>query len=214
MIQNAYHASAWPFALAAALALASTAAARPATPSEPLSAPGLASAQGSNPTASDGRQRIRLAQASGGSQPALLGQYGEWGAYRGDSGGRKVCFALTKPTSAETDPPNRPRDPAYLFVSTRPAENVTNEVSLVMGYPLKPGSDASVEIGSDNYAMYTQGDGAWIKNAAEETQMVDAMRKGADLVVKGVSSRGTRTTDRYSLKGVSQAIDRANQECK
>jgi invasion protein IalB len=62
--------------------------------------------------------------------------------------------------------------------------------------------------------MYTQNDGAWVKNPAEETRMIEAMRKGADLVVKGVSSRGTQTTDRYSLKGVSQALDRVDQECK
>ena len=61
--------------------------------------------------------------------------------------------------------------------------------------------------------MYTQNDGAWVKNAAEEAQMVDAMRKGADLVIKGVSARGTKTTDTFSLKGISQALDRVAQEC-
>jgi invasion protein IalB len=155
-----------------------------------------------------------LATAQGEAQPQLLATYGDWGAYTGNSGGRKVCFALSKPTSAETNPPNRPRDPAYLFVSTRPAENIRNEVSVIVGYPLKSNSEATVEVGSDTYAMYTQNDGAWIKNAAEENRMVDAMRKGADLVVKGVSSRGTQTTDRYSLKGLSQALDRVGQECK
>jgi invasion protein IalB len=158
--------------------------------------------------------RMQLAQAAGAGQPTLLGTYGDWGAYLGNSGGRKVCFALSKPLSAQTSPPNRPRDPPYLFVSTRPAENVRNEVSVIMGYPHKPDADATVEIGADTYAMYTQNDGAWIKNAAEEARMVEDMRKGADLVVKGVSSRGTQTTDRYSLKGISQALDRVAQECR
>ena len=155
-----------------------------------------------------------LATAQGAAQPQLLATYGDWGAYTGTSGGRKVCFALAKPSSAETAPPGRPRDPAYLFVSTRPSENIRNEVSVIVGYPLKPNSEATVEIGSDKYAMYTQNDGAWIKNAAEEARMVDAMRKGADLVVKGVSSRGTQSTDRYSLKGLGQALDKVGQECK
>jgi invasion protein IalB len=155
-----------------------------------------------------------LATAQPAGSPQLLATYGDWGAYTGSSGGRKVCFALAKPSSAETNPPGRPRDPAYLFVSTRPAENIRNEVSVIVGYPLKANSEATVEIGSDKYAMYTQNDGAWIKNAAEETRMVDAMRKGADLVVKGVSSRGTQSTDRYSLKGLGQALDKVSQECK
>ena len=52
--------------------------------------------------------------------------------------------------------------------------------------------------------MYTQNDGAWIKNVAEEARMIDAMRKGADLTVKGTSGRGTQSTDQYSLKGLPQ----------
>jgi hypothetical protein len=40
------------------------------------------------------------------------------------------------------------------------------------------------------------------------------MRKGQDLTVKGESGRGTKTTDVFSLKGISQALDRAAQECK
>ena len=130
--------------------------------------------------------------APGGGQPTLLGQFGDWGAYTATSGGKKVCYALAKPSSQATEPPNRPRDPAYIFVSTRPAENVRNEISIVIGYPFKPGSEATADIGSAKYAMYTQDDGAWIKNAAEEARMVDAMREGADMVVAGESGRGTK----------------------
>ena len=152
--------------------------------------------------------------AVGSAQPTLLGQYGDWGAYVANPEGKKVCFALAKPKSMETDPPGRSRDPAYLFVSTRPAENVRNEVSVIMGYPLRANTDATAEIGPVKFAMQTQNDGAWIKNVAEETRMIDAMRKGADLTVRGVSGRGTKTTDQYSLKGLSQALDRATAECK
>jgi invasion protein IalB len=44
--------------------------------------------------------------------------------------------------------------------------------------------------------------------------MVDAMRKGADLTVKGTSGRLTQSTDQYSLKGLAQALDKIEQECK
>ena len=149
----------------------------------------------------------------GAGQPALLGQYGDWGAYSATPGGKKICFALAKPNASATVPPNRPRDPAFLFVSTRPAEKVKEEISVIIGYPFKPNSDASAEIGTANFAMYTQNDGAWIKNAAEEARMVDDMRKGSDLVVKGESGRGTKTTDTFSLKGIDQALRRIAQEC-
>jgi hypothetical protein len=151
---------------------------------------------------------------AGDTQPTLLGQYGDWGAYTASPGGKKVCFALGKPKSTKTEPAGRKRDPAYVFISTRPAEKVKNEVSIIIGYPFKPSSDATAEIGSTKFAMYTQNDGAWIKNVAEEARMVDAMRKGADLTVKGTSGRGTQSTDEYSLKGLSQALDKVEQECK
>jgi invasion protein IalB len=147
-------------------------------------------------------------------QAVLLGQFGDWGAYTATPGGKKVCFALSKPTAAVTEPAGRKRDPSYAFVSTRPAEKVKNEVSMIVGYPQKAGVDATASVGSASYVMYTQNDGAWVKNAAEEAQMIGTMRKGADLVVKSVSGHGTKTTDTYSLKGLGEALDKVAEECK
>jgi hypothetical protein len=157
---------------------------------------------------------VQATAPTGDTQPTLLGQYADWGAYAAAPGGGKVCFALAKPKSAKTDPPGRKRDQAYIFISTRPAENVRNEVSVIIGYPFKAASDATAEIGPAKFAMYTQNDGAWIKNVAEEARMIDAMRKGAELIVKGVSGRGTASTDHYSLKGLGEALGRVEQECK
>jgi hypothetical protein len=154
------------------------------------------------------------AAVAGSAEPTLIGQFGTWGAYTATPNGKKVCFALAKPSASKTNPPNRPRDPAYAFVSTRPAEKVSNEVSVMIGYTLKPGSESTLEVGGAAYAMYTQGDGLWIKNAAEEERMVDAMRKAADVTVKGVSAKGTETTDTFSMKGLAQALDKLAQDCK
>ena len=147
-------------------------------------------------------------------QAVLLGQFGDWGAYKASPGGKKVCFALSKPTSAVTEPANKKRDPSYAFVSTRPGEKVKNEISVIVGYPQKSGHDASASVGSASYVLYTQNDGAWVKNAAEEPKMVEAMRKGHDLVIKSESNSGTKTTDTYSLKGIAEALDKALEECK
>ncbi|MFQ3453526.1 invasion associated locus B family protein [Bradyrhizobium sp. UFLA01-814] len=154
------------------------------------------------------------AAAAGGAEPTLIGQFGTWGAYTASPNGKKVCFALAKPSSSKTNPPNRPRDPAYAFISTRPAEQVVNEVSIMIGYTVKPGSESTLQVGGGTYAMYTQGDGLWIKNAAEEGRMVESMRKSADLTVKAVSAKGTETTDTFSLKGLAQALDRLGQDCR
>jgi hypothetical protein len=185
-------------------------------------ASGLAHAQSAPPKASKAAAKPAVAKpetkpaaaVTGDAEPTLIGQFGTWGAYTATPNGKKVCFALAKPASSKTNPPNRPRDPAYAFVSTRPAEKVTNEVSIMIGYTLKPGSESTLEVGGASYAMYTQGDGLWIKNAAEEERMVEAMRKSADVTVKGVSAKGTETTDTFSLKGLAQALDRLAQDCR
>jgi len=205
-----------PLALAAAVGLLTAALAQQSPPAKQAKpAPkSETKSETKSPPAKQAKQPAPSPAGAGGAQPSLLGQFGDWGAYTAANGGKKLCYALAKPASQATEPANRPRDPAYIFVSTRPSENVRNELSIVIGYPFKPGYEANVDIGSAKYAMYTQGDGAWIKNAAEEARMVDAMRRGSDLVVTGESGRGTKSTDRYNLKGLSQALDRVAQECK
>lgn len=182
-----------------------------AIPAQAQSAPSKASKDAAKPAAAKPEAK---SAAAGGAEPTLIGQFGTWGAYTAAPNGKKVCFALAKPASSKTNPPNRPRDPAYAFVSTRPAEKVVNEVSVMIGYTLKPGSESTLEVGGAAYAMYTQGDGLWIKNAAEEERMVEAMRKGAEVTVKGLSAKGTETTDVFSLKGLAQALDRLAQDCR
>jgi len=192
--------------------VSSLAQAQPAAPKGAKAAP--AKPAPGKPDSKPAPAPAAAAAAGGGAEPTLIGQFGSWGAYTATPNGKKVCFALAKPASSKTNPPNRPRDPAYAFISTRPAEKVVNEVSIMIGYQLKPGSESSIEVGGANYAMYTQGDGLWIKNAAEEERMVDAMRKAPNAVVKGVSAKGTETSDTFSMKGLAQALDRLAQDCR
>ena len=204
MTKTLWQSSAIVLLTAAAVAFCAAAYAQnqPAKPAKPAQAKPAQPAQKKPPKSDPTEQAV------------LLGQFGDWGAYKATPGGKKVCFALAKPASAQSEPTGRKRDPSYAFVSTRPAEKVRNEVSMIVGYPQRTGVDATASVGSANYVMYTQNDGAWVKNAAEEAQMVGAMRKGGDLVIKSVSGRGTKTTDTYSLKGLDQALDKVAEECK
>jgi hypothetical protein len=155
-----------------------------------------------------------VAAAAGGAKPTLLGQYGDWGAYTASPGGKKICFAIAKPASSETTPAGKTRNSSYMFISSRPGEKVTDEVSIIIGYPFKPNSEATVAVGTASFALYTQQDGAWIKNAAEEAHLIEAMRSGQNAVIKGMSAKGTHSTDVFSLKGLAQALDRTDQDCK
>lgn len=203
-----------PPAAAAPAAVPAETPAKPAAKPKPKPKPATAAPAPEAATPAPAKPAVPAVAAAGGVQPRLLGQYGDWGAYTAAPAGKRVCFAISKPTVSQTNPPNRPRNPAYMFITTRPADKVANEVSVVIGYPFKSGSEASADVGSASFALYTQQDGAWIKNAAEEAHLVEAMRAGQSLVVKGVSAKGTQSTDSFNLKGLSQALDRVAQECK
>jgi invasion protein IalB len=142
----------------------------------------------------------------------MIGQYGDWGVYV-SPGSSRVCFALSQPRDRQ--PSGLKRDPAYIFLSTRPGDNIRNEFSVIAGFPLKEDSEPSAQIGNDSYTLYARKDGAvWIRNVAEEQRLIESLRRGRELVIKTTSIRGNETIDRYSLTGLTQALDRVAQECK
>jgi len=149
---------------------------------------------------------------TGAGKPSLLGSFGDWGAYAAGAGKAKTCYSLAKPK--ERQPASLKRDPGYVFISNRPGESVANEVSFVMGFEVKADSAPKAEIGAANFDLVAKGSNLWVKNAAEEGQFVEAMRKGQRLVVKATSKKGNLSTDTYALAGVAQALERARKECE
>jgi len=143
-------------------------------------------------------------------KPVLVESFGDWGAYLAQ-GKTKTCYALAMPK--ERLPAKLKRDPAYIFISHRPAENVHNEVSIIMGFAMKDGSNASAEIGNTSFDLVVKGTNAWVKNPAQETPFIETMKKGSKLVIRAPSIKGNVTTDVYSLKGLSQALDRIQKDC-
>jgi len=150
--------------------------------------------------------------AASAQTPTLLKQHKDWAAYTHAGGGGKVCYALTKPKEAL--PGDRNHGDVYFFVSTRPSEGVSSEPSLLVGYPLKDKSTVSINIDGKSFNLFTKNDGAWVENAAMETQLVSAMKAGREMMVKGQSSRGTNTSYKFSLSGVTAAIATAANACK
>ena len=195
-------------------------AAKPAA-AAPAAKPGTPAAAAQE-ARSDREARFRQAcarQARGGGaergpgrgSATLLASFGDWGVYTAQSGRTKICYALTQPKDRQ--PKTATRDPAYLFVSFRPAENVKNEVAFVMGYPTKDNGAAEASIGATNYVLLTKEANAWLKNPAEEGQAITTMSRNQALVVKAQSRKGAQLTDRYSLTGFGPALERARKEC-
>jgi hypothetical protein len=146
------------------------------------------------------------------AQPTRIGQFGDWQAFQLGSAKGRSCFAITSPKERKPDGLNR--DPATFFVTHRPGEGVKNEISLIVGFPMKDGSEANIKIGKSEYELYTKETNAWVKNSTEERSVIGVMRKGKDLVFEGTSRRGNKTVDRYSLTGLSDALDAIAKACQ
>lgn len=153
--------------------------------------------------------------ASAADQPTLLGSSKDWTAYQANSPDGKVCYALSKPTAI--NPKKAARDPIFMLISTWPGRNVRDELQIVPGYVYKEGEAVFAQVGSTRTEFFTRNDGksgsAWVKEERDETALVAAMRGGSTLTVSGVSKRGTKTTDTYSLSGITTALDRAHSAC-
>ncbi len=159
------------------------------------------------------KEPAAAAAESGPAKPILVGTYGDWGAYATQGGKAKICYALAQPK--DRTPPTLKKDQAYIFISNRPAEGVRNEISVIMGVPLKDGSaEAKAEVGSATFDLVSKGQNAWVKNAADEGRFIDAMKKSGKLVVKATLGKGGKATDSYSLSGLGQALDRAVKDCQ
>ncbi len=157
-----------------------------------------------------------LAQGKGkkpaANQPKLVVTHGEWGVYVAQAGKAKTCYALGRPKKRA--PANLKRDDGFIFVTSRPGEGVRGEISIILGYDAKEDAAPNVQIGPAKFEMHAKGSNLWVKNAAEERNFIAAMRKGSELSVSATSKRGNKTTDTYSLSGISQALDRVLAECK
>ena len=150
-------------------------------------------------------------KAAAPAKPAAIDKINDWGVYVAGAAKAKACYVLAEPK--ERAPKDLKRDPGYVFITHRPGENVRNEVSVVMGFDVKPDSTPKAEVGSANFALIAKGPNLWLKNAAQEAEFVNALRKSPRLIIKADSLRGNTTTDTYALAGVSAALDRIGKEC-
>ncbi|MGL4438951.1 MAG: invasion associated locus B family protein [Bosea sp. (in: a-proteobacteria)] len=155
--------------------------------------------------------RKPAASPAGQGQALELGTFGEWTAYASPAGRSKVCYILTKPK--DRLPKTLTRDPGFLFITSRPAEQVRNEVSFVLGFAAKETTPGEAMIGTTAFALAPKGKNAWLANAAEENSFIEAARRGQSMNVKVTSGRGNASTDRYSLAGLTQALERMRREC-
>lgn len=149
--------------------------------------------------------------AAPGAMGDELGIFNDWSAFRDGAADRPVCYMGSVPQKEEGD--YSQRGDTYVLVTHRPAENSIDVVSVTAGYDYQQGSEVEVEIDGQDYPLFTDGDNAWARDEQSDKALVDAMRRGNSMVVRGTSSRGTLTTDTYSLSGFTAAHDAISEAC-
>ena len=154
---------------------------------------------------------LSLVASANAQTVSLVDHQGTWSLYADTASPKQVCFVASQPQAVE--PIGANRGPIYFYISAWPKDGIKLEPSIKAGYPVKPDKDMTVTIGSDSFKMYGKGDRGFVLDPTEELKLIESMKKGSSAVVKGISAKGTGTTDTYSLAGLAQALDKMASTC-
>jgi invasion protein IalB len=147
------------------------------------------------------------------ANPTPIDKFGDWIAQTYDDSGKTLCYATSAPKKQAGN--FKSRGNPYIAITHAPQSGVRDQVSYIAGYELKPGSDVKLTIGKQTFSLSVlQKDRAWAKDADIDKTLIEAMRKGNSMTVKGTSSRGTDITDTYSLTGFTKAYGAIGAACK
>lgn len=141
-----------------------------------------------------------------------LGNFQDWQAYVFEEDGNKVCYMASEPKEEEGD--YTQRGDVHAMVTHRPAQGTENVVSFIIGYPFKEDSRVSVNIDGKTFTLFTHKDTAWAPDTQTDGALVQSMRAGRQMIVRGTSTRGTETVDTYSLLGFTAAQKAINDACE
>lgn len=145
-----------------------------------------------------------LAAPAHAQAPSRIKQHNAWGSYSYTGNDGKICYILSMPT--EKLPNDRDHGDVFFMLAQHPGQSQALEPQLTVGYAFKDDSKVVLDIDGKKFSMFTRGQNAWMENPAEESAVVEAMRAGSDMSLTGESRRGTQTTYRYSLSGVTASL--------
>jgi hypothetical protein len=174
-----------------------------------LALPGLAQTQ---PTHKHPAKAAAAPAAPATPQPKRLGTTDGWAAYASSEPSGQICYLVGSPTKRE--PANLKRSAVHVLVTHNTADKTSNVVSFVAGYSFKDASDAELDVGGKKFSLFTKDDTAWARDSATDKAVVEAMQKAKQATIKGTSTRGTATTDTYSLAGFAPTLADIDKACK
>ena len=135
----------------------------------------------------------------------------DWETYVVKNESGKICFAQSIPILQA--PKTNPRE-ARLFVTFRPNEKISDEISITSGYEYNKKNSITARSGKYRYKFdISQENFAWMANIKKEKKMIKTMKKGSRLMVTGYNQKGSQTIDHYSLLGFTKAYNSAKKSC-
>ncbi len=140
-----------------------------------------------------------------------LGKFKDWQSHSYNENGGLVCNMWSRPQKHAESGKNR--GDIYIYVTHRKKLKRFHEISIDMGYPLKTGNDVTIKIGAKKFKLFIKGQSAFGRSK-DDRKIIKAMRAGNNMVISGISIKGTKTTDNYSLSGFSKANNAINKICK
>jgi hypothetical protein len=112
------------------------------------------------------------------------------------------------------EPGNLNRAESRMFVTFRTKANIRDEISVTSGYPYKKDEKVNVTVNDNNFVFESSENFAWLTSKDQEIKIINLMKKKNDAKVIGISARGNKTTDTYSLLGFTDAYNSAKNKCK
>ena len=123
----------------------------------------------------------------------------------------KVCFAQSKPVLQS---PKKSDREARLFVTFRPLEKITDEVSTTSGYEYNSQNSIIASSGKSKYKFdISQDNFAWISSNKIEKRIIKRMKKASRIMITAYNKSGSQTIDHYSLMGFTKAYNAAKKSC-
>ena len=140
-----------------------------------------------------------------------IGTFKDWETIVFVDDNNKVCFAQSSPVLQS--PKNNHRD-ARLFVSFRPNDKISDEVSITSGYEYNNQNSITAASGKSKYKFdLAQDNFAWISEKKTEKKLIKTLKKGSRIMVTGYNKSGSQTIDHYSLLGFTKAYNSAKKKC-
>lgn len=147
------------------------------------------------------------------AKPVEMDSFKDWSVYRDDSGSERICYMSSEPKKLRGDYDRNNRGETRVFVSHF-GKSDRNVVSVLAGYKYQKQSDVTFNIDGKETVLFTQDNRAYSFNEADDATLVTGMKRGSKLTVTGISSRGNKTIDEYSLSGFTKAKALLDKLCK